>query len=641
MGALNPLFLLAGLAAVIPVILHLFQRQQTRRFRFPALRYLERTEREHAREIRLRQLLLMLTRVAAVLLIVGAGARLIFSGQEGAHPPTAVAIVLDNSMSSGLVVGETRVLDELKSLALEALDGATAEDRFWVIRAGEAWLPAISGGAAAARVAVAETETSAAAGDLSAALTRAAELLRTAEIEEREIHLLSDLQRSAFVLPGTEPAAGIPVVAWAPGPEAGDNRALTGLLVGGGLPPVEGQRTELTVRALDVGPDTTRYPVRLIVGDRIRGAGALTSGAETVIALPAAGSGWVQGYVEADPDALRADDRRWFAYRSRRAPAASVQGSPSVFVSEAVGVLEGSSRLRRAPPDGAELLLSQDGVGLELRGPGTATLVIPPGDATRLPALNRRLVDAGIPWRYEARRSLGEAELGGDALPDALVGVRVGSWLALVNTSEGGPTTRTVAEVAGEPWAIEGEDAGGRRYLLVASALDASSSTLPISAAMIRFVDWAASQWAGVGGATDYPAGTSLAAPEGATHVRFPSGREVQIDGTRLVRGTGEAGLYTFVAADTVVAVMALNPPPSESALARLESRGLRSAISEEITMVERAEAWSREVYRSRVGPELWWPLLLAALLLLFAESYLATSGRVSSPGQGRRPAAA
>jgi hypothetical protein len=123
----------------------------------------------------------------------------------------------------------------------------------------------------------------------------------------------------------------------------------------------------------------------------------------------------------------------------------------------------------------------------------------------------------GLIWPYAAVGNI----IGGDALPDALVGVRVGSWLALVNTSEGGPTTRTVAEVAGEPWAIEGEDAGGRRYLLVASALDASSSTLPISAAMIRFVDWAASQWAGVGGATDYPAGTSLAAPEGATHVRF------------------------------------------------------------------------------------------------------------------------
>ncbi len=84
MAALNPLFLAAGVAVAVPIILHLFHRHETRRFSFPALRYLERTEREHAREIRLRQLLLLLTRVAILLLVVGAGARLIFAGLGGA-----------------------------------------------------------------------------------------------------------------------------------------------------------------------------------------------------------------------------------------------------------------------------------------------------------------------------------------------------------------------------------------------------------------------------------------------------------------------------------------------------------------------------------------------------------------------------
>ena len=641
MGALNPLFLLAAVAAAVPILLHLFHRHETRRFRFPALRYLERTEREHAREIRLRQLLLLLTRVAVLLLLVGAGARLIFAGQGGAHAPTAVAVVLDNSMSSGLVVGETRMLDELKALALQALDGASAEDRFWVVRAGEPWLPAVSGGVAEARAAVEETETSAAAGNLSEALARAAELLRTSTLEEREIHLLSDLQRSAFELPGAEPAGEIPVVVWAPEDEPPPNRALTEVLVGGGLPPVEGQRAELTVRALDTGPDTTRFPVRLVLADRIRGAGALSSGAEAVIALPPSGSGWVQGYVDADPDALRADDRRWFAYRSRRAPTVAVDGSPPRFVAEAVGVLEGSARIRRTAPGSAELLLAQDGAGLDARGPATAALVLPPEDPTLLPALNRRLADAGIPWRYEPRRSVGEAELGGDALPDALRGARVSSWLALANTSERAPATRTVAEVAGEPWALEGSDPQGRRYLLLASPLVASATTLPISAGMVRFIDWVASEWAGVGGPPSYVTGAHLAAPTGATHVRFPSGREVEIDGTGTVRGTGEAGLYTFSAADSVISVVALNPPTAESELTRLERRQLESVVGRELVVVERADAWSRAVFRSRVGPELWWPLVLAALLLLFAESFLATAGRVSAPARSRQPARA
>ena len=82
MGALNPIFLVAGLAIGVPIFLHLFQRHQTRRVSFPALRYLERTEREHARQIRLRQLLLLVARVTALLLIVGAGARLVFTSAK-------------------------------------------------------------------------------------------------------------------------------------------------------------------------------------------------------------------------------------------------------------------------------------------------------------------------------------------------------------------------------------------------------------------------------------------------------------------------------------------------------------------------------------------------------------------------------
>jgi hypothetical protein len=641
MGALNPLFLLAGLAAAVPIILHLFQRQETRRFRFPALRYLERTEREHAREIRLRQLLLLLARVGVLLFVVGAGARLIFAGQGGAHAPTAVVVVLDNSMSSGLVVGESRVLDELKALALEGLDGASDEDRFWVIRAGEPWLPAIAGGRAEARAAVSETEPSAAEGELTSALVRAAELLRTSELGEREIHLLSDLQRTAFELPGAQPVRDVPVVAFAPDAEPEPNRAIAGVLVGGGLAPVQGQRSELTVRALDTGTDTTRHPVRLVLEDRIRGAGVLSSGAETVIALPASGTGWVRGYVETDPDALRADDRRWFAYRSRPAPALAVAGPTPLFVEEAVGVLEGASRVRSAQAGAAELLLAQDGAGLEQRGPRTAALVVPPDDPTLLPALNRRLADAGMPWRYGARGSSGEAELGGVAVPEALAGVRVGRWLSVAATAPGGADTRTLAEVAGEPWLVEGQDDSGRRYLLLASPLVASASTLPISTGMVRFLDWVASEWAGASGAPEYVAGSHLPAPSGATHVRFPSGLEAEVDGTRTIRGTGEAGLYTFVAADTVVSLLALNPSPSESRLERLGRREVEAAIGPEVTLVERADAWGREVYRSRVGPEIWWPLLLAALLLLFVESSLATSGRARLPARKSQPTAA
>ena len=70
MGILSPWFLLASASLAVPVFLHLFQKRRPRKMSFPALRYLERTEREHAREIRLRQRLLLAARLAALALLV-------------------------------------------------------------------------------------------------------------------------------------------------------------------------------------------------------------------------------------------------------------------------------------------------------------------------------------------------------------------------------------------------------------------------------------------------------------------------------------------------------------------------------------------------------------------------------------------
>ena len=109
MGFLTPLLLALGAAAIVPLVLHLIQRQHGPRLTFPALRYLRRAEKENARRIRLRQLLLLALRVAAVVLLALAAARPFVRAGGDVHEPTAVAIVLVNSLSTGLVDGDISV----------------------------------------------------------------------------------------------------------------------------------------------------------------------------------------------------------------------------------------------------------------------------------------------------------------------------------------------------------------------------------------------------------------------------------------------------------------------------------------------------------------------------------------------------
>jgi hypothetical protein len=630
MGALSPFFLLAGLVIAVPLFLHLFQRQEVRRVSFPALRYLARTEREHARRIRLRQLLLMLTRVAVVLALVGAGARLFLRGTGAAHPPTAVALILDNSLSSGLVLGEQRALDRLRIIAHQTLDAATRDDVIWVLRAGEPWLPAVPGGPDEARRTILETTVSAGAGDLSQALARASELIGTSALGAREIHLVSDLQETAFDERVSTPAGDVPVVIWDPREPVSPNRALISVLVGGGLPPLEGQRTQVTVATAEaLDGDTAPTPVRVVVDEVVRGAGNLPPGASLSLPLPSTPPGWVRGYVDADPDALRADDRRFFVFRARPVPSVSVVGDPGVFASEAISVLESAGRAAPSTVSAADAVISAAGEGLTSVGSGKAVLVIPPEDPTRLPALNRRLADGGIPWRLERRRERGETDVEGGNLPEPLVGTRARMWYRLVLFGDPPAPTQTLGVVSGDPWLVSGTDPSGRRYLLLASPLDPGSSTLPVSAAMVRFIDWVVSQWAAAGGGpVERTAGQPLPAPGGAERVRLPSGTELPIDGARRFLATGEIGFYTFVTGDSTVAVEAVNPPASESDLRRLDEAVMDARIGSNTTRVRRDGAWTRSIFQERRGPELWRILLALALALLVVESALAATGR-------------
>jgi hypothetical protein len=644
MSLLNPWFLLATVTVAVPVFLHLFQRRKSVRLSFPALRYLERMEREHAHEIRFRQLLLLVLRIAALILLVLAAARPLIPGPGSAHRPTAVALVLDNSMSSGLVDGDLRVLDRLKAVAGMTLDAAGPEDRFWIVRAGAPWEPATPASREEAHAIVDATEVTAARGDLTAALRRASELVGTSELPAREIHLVSDLQASAFDPSAPSPAGEIPVLVWRPEGADADNRALVELLVGSGLAPVLGQPAELNVRISESSESSSPVGVRALMGGRIRGATSVPPGAVATLPLPTSEPEWVVGSVEADPDRLSLDDRRYFAFRVRSPPNVEVVGSPGRFVEDALAVLNEANRIGMASGTMASAVrIAVSGAGLQNAPPAGAVVVVPPADLTRLPALNVRLQSAGVPWRYEPPTTSGTATIEGEGLPPGLDGVDVRSWMMLDRSGESVVPSRIVAEVAGDPWAVETATAEGVPVLLLASPLDASSTSLPVSAGLVRFLAWVAGGWNDPGGTgLEHVAGEPLPVPAGVTHVVDPTGDTTRIDGTRAVASTGTVGLYRFLAGDSTVAWAAVNTQASESDLARMPEEGLHQAVGENLAVASNPDAWRESIFVERTGPEIWWPLILLAGLILLAESRIAAAGhRPAAPSIRSEPAQA
>jgi hypothetical protein len=99
MAFLFPLFLLGGLAIAVPIVLHLLRRRTQTVVSFPAMRLLHQAPIEHRRRRRLRELILLALRVAALLLLAAAFARPYLTGRDGGLSGPVTVVALDTSLS--------------------------------------------------------------------------------------------------------------------------------------------------------------------------------------------------------------------------------------------------------------------------------------------------------------------------------------------------------------------------------------------------------------------------------------------------------------------------------------------------------------------------------------------------------------
>ena len=471
LGFLNPVLLLAGLTVAVPLLLHLLHRNEQPRIAFPALQYLLRTEKDHARKIRLRQWLLLALRCVVVLLIAFAAARTVLRSGGAAHPPTALTIILDNSLSSQRVVGGARALDSLKARALDVVNLAGEDDRIWILRAGEPWDVAPPQNRDGARARILDTDPSDAAGNLAAALRRADRLLDDASLENTEIHLLSDLQATAFPTAEDPAPPRHPVVVFRGLAEPEPNRYVRSVMVGGGLAPRSNRRTEVAITVGASTDDTVSAPVRLFLSGQLRGAA--DAPAQSTVLLPAGPfpEGALEGYAETDPDALRADDRRYLVAQVGPPPAVAVVGDGGGFLREALAVLEESGRIRRTGPAESDVVFSIAGAGLDARRPDQRVVILPALDPALRTAANQRLLAAGLDAQ------LGESSAGLRTRDDR-TGLGLDSIrLDLAWTVEGDGDV-LVRRTDGRPWLVMGADISGS-WALLGSPLSPEATSLP------------------------------------------------------------------------------------------------------------------------------------------------------------------
>jgi len=472
---LHPLALVGLAAAAIPALLHLLERRVPPEAEFPPLRYLSEAERQSARRLKLRHLLLLMLRTALIVLIVVAAARPLFPTRAGGgslHQPTALAVICDNSASSGLVVDGRPVLERLKAVARGSLVRATASDRLWLVladgvaRAGtpEALLATLdSAGVSARRM------------DVTAAVRAATRLVDAAPFPAREVQVVSDLQRTALGPGRVDVPRGVRVVALAPASQAAANRGVGAVRMTDGAVAVGVVGTPGAESAGGAAAVTLRIRSREV------GRALAAPGSTVSISLPPLGPGWWVGELVLEPDELRADDRRLLVWRvappARVAVLRGVAGGP--FVAAALAVLEEGQRVRG---EGRPEVV----IGDRPEAGALVSVVVPPADPALIGQANRALAARGGRWRFATAGTPGP--IAGPVLP-TIAGLHVTRRYRIETvTGDAGrgtsADTTVLATVNGEPWLVR-----DGAVLLLGSRLDTAWTALPAAPAFVPFVD--------------------------------------------------------------------------------------------------------------------------------------------------------
>jgi len=275
----------------------------------------------------------MLLRVAIVLFVAIAAARPVARVAGAGHGPTALAIVLDNSLSTTVVVDGRPLLEQFRAMAREVLDKATAADRLTLVTADGR----VRGGSKATlREELDRVEPLSGAGNLRVALARAAGALRSAGLESRQIVLLTDGQRTAWTDDGD--VGDMQVILWVPGGTPPLNRA-----VAVAEPRPSRWTPRGAVLARIVSKDSTAY--RITLAGRSLSHGTAAPNEEIVVRAAPPERGWLEGTVELEPDELPGDDVRHFALWIGAPPGIAVSPNAGPFVRSAVDVLKASGRV--------------------------------------------------------------------------------------------------------------------------------------------------------------------------------------------------------------------------------------------------------------------------------------------------------
>lgn len=682
MSFLTPLFFLALGALAVPVLIHLTQKERKSVVAFPSLMFLRKIPYESVQRRRLRDIVLLMLRLAALALIVAAFARPFLRGSELAAAPGGardIVMLVDRSYSMGY--GDT--WSRARRGAEQALAGATPADRISVVLFADVADVVVRSTPDRSRAvaAIAAAQPGPGSTKFGPALKLAGSLLAESRLPRKEVIVVSDFQRAGWLPDDTlRLPAGTQVTPIVVEGASGLNLAVTPAAL---LRTREGAQERITVTANVLnrsGEAAANVPVHLEVDGRAvqdlpisaapHASASVTFAPLTITNANTKASVRI-GSAGQSADALERDNVFHFVVT----PAAPVpvmvvsqaRAEQNLYLSRALAIgeqprfdssLQAPDALAGDAVTRARLVILNDvpigdtaAAKLVTFVEGGGGLLLAAGPRASWPESRSAWLPAAIGPPVDRTRGAPARLSGmdyGHAVFEPFRAPRSGDFsTARFYSYRGLAAARDATVLArfdtGEPALVE-RTAGRGKVVVFASTLDLSWNDLALKPMFLPFVHQLGRHlsgfkeqpaWLTIGQVLDVDAAETAAGATTGAPARAAEGRTVIAPGGQrrdLATGSsalelGEQGFYEIRSSGREagpVIVAASNVSLTESDLTRMDPKELVAAVTGGNANGSSSGQGVLPDEAQELAQRVWWYLLFAGILLLIAETALA-----------------
>ncbi len=684
MNFLSPALLFGLLAASIPVLIHLLNLRKLKKIDFSTLHFLKLIEKQKVRRVKLVQWLLMALRVLIIMMLVLGFSRPVL--QETSIPgftsaaKTSVVMIIDDSFSMEVVDGGGSLLNKAKGVADKIISSLKdGDDARVVLTSGrDEGAGVAKGDLVGLKKFIKELEPSFVSDDLNSAVIRAAKLMEESENLNKELYILSDLQRSTLGDPKefTDLSSLIDsrVKTWVIDLKTKKtvNSAVVGLKINNQVfEPGKEVSVTATIRNFS-DDDINNGVVSLFINDE-RGAQksfSLESGRiiDVRLSAPVKKTGYSSVMVQIDEDDIKTDNQRYGSVYIPKEFNLLLLGKRDdlKFVRAAIeaGTFAGNMKIteRDISQTGATdftdvnmVIVAGSGEGADLRKlkdfvNGGGGVLLFPGETTSLKGFTGLLNAFGVVSPAELKKDA-------KALPGRFASVSFNhpllkeifvtpygnsvespglfTWFRL--PTGGGVDIITLAD--GGSFLKETRRGNGK-VLTVASPPTLTSGDLPLvpvfAPLVYRSIFYLASQEPAAQGAVTGEEITisTKRSGGGKIEVTSPGGLTTYLrtgkegDGVRFTE-TNAPGIYRFIRDDEEIDLVPVNTDSSESNTGYLAADELKAyfatvKLKEMPKVISGDEDFTGKVLGARSGSELWKLFMIFALIFIAIEMYFA-----------------